>query len=79
MAYLSGKLHISELENAVNVGEAKLNQKKYLNKLVFEWSDRVVNTHDDTSENSVLEDLQPHINLKELQIFHYRGTEFQLG
>jgi hypothetical protein len=76
MSNLSGTLHISELENAVNVKEAKLNQKEYLQKLVFEWSDKVVNTHDEATEMSVLEDLQPHLNLKVLQICHYRGSEF---
>uniref|UniRef100_A0A7N2R3B9 Uncharacterized protein n=1 Tax=Quercus lobata TaxID=97700 RepID=A0A7N2R3B9_QUELO len=76
MAYLSGTLHISKLENVVNVREAKMNEKKYLRKLVFEWSDRVVNTQDEATEKSVLEGLQPHSNLKELQIRHYRGNEF---
>ncbi|KAM3684868.1 hypothetical protein ACJW31_11G075300 [Castanea mollissima] len=76
MAYLSGTLHISQLENVVDVVEAKMNEKKYLWKLVFEWSDRVVNTHDDATEKIVLEGLQPHSNLKELQICHYRGNEF---
>lgn len=76
LAYLSGKLHVSKLENAVSVGDAKLNEKKYLRKLVFEWSDRVSNTHDEAAEKGVLEGLQPHLNLKELQICHYRGKEF---
>ncbi|KAK4593726.1 hypothetical protein RGQ29_017722 [Quercus rubra] len=76
MAYLSGTLHISQLEDVVNVVEAKMNEKKYLRKLVFEWSDRVVNTHDDATEKIVLEGLQPHSNLKELQICHYMGNEF---
>ncbi|XP_075645990.1 putative disease resistance protein RGA3 isoform X1 [Castanea sativa] len=76
MAYLSGTLHISKLENVDDVREAKMNEKKYLWKLVFEWSDRVVNTHDEATEKNVLEGLQPHSNLKELQIRHYRGNEF---
>jgi len=76
MAYLSGTLHISKLEKAVNAGNAKLNEKKSLDKLVFEWSDRVDKTQDEATENSVLKDLQPHANLKELQILHYRGNEF---
>ncbi|KAE8076277.1 hypothetical protein FH972_014939 [Carpinus fangiana] len=77
MAHLSGTLHISKLEKARNAGATKLNEKKSLDKLVFEWSDRVVNTQDEaTTENSVLEDLQPHSNLKELQILRYRGNEF---
>ncbi|XP_062172112.1 putative disease resistance protein RGA3 [Alnus glutinosa] len=76
MAYLSGKLHISNLENAVNARDAKLNEKKSLVKLVFEWSDRVVNTQDEATESSLLEDLQPHSNIRELQIIRYRGNEF---
>jgi Leucine-rich repeat (LRR) protein len=77
MAHLSGTLHISKLEKAANARAAKLNEKKSLDKLVFEWSDRVVNTQDEaTTENSVLEGLQPHSNLKELQILCYRGNEF---
>jgi len=77
MGHLSGTLHISKLEKAVNAGDAKLNEKKSLDKLVFEWSDdRVVNTQDEANENSVLEDLKPHSNLKELQIIRFRGNEF---
>nr|POE54996.1 putative disease resistance rpp13-like protein 1 [Quercus suber] len=68
--------HAFRLENVVNVVEAKMNEKKYLWKLVFEWSDKVVNTRDDATEKIVLEGLQPHSNLKELQICHYRGNEF---
>jgi hypothetical protein len=77
MAHLSGTLHISKLEEAASAGAAKLNEKKSLHKLVFEWStDVVVNTQDEATENSVLKDLQPHSNLKELQIIRYRGNEF---
>jgi Leucine-rich repeat (LRR) protein len=76
MARLSGTLHISKLEKAVNAGAAKLNEKKSLDKLVFEWSNRVVNTQDEATENSVLEGLEPHSNLKKLQILHYGGNEF---
>jgi Leucine-rich repeat (LRR) protein len=76
MGHLSGALHISKLEKAVNAGDAKLNEKKSLDKVVFEWSDRVVNTQDEATENSLLEDLQPHSNLRELQIIRYRGNEF---
>ncbi|KAE8037269.1 hypothetical protein FH972_009870 [Carpinus fangiana] len=77
MAHLSGTLHISKLEKAASARAAKLNEKKSLHKLVFEWStDRVVNTQDEATENNVLKDLQPHSNLKELQIIRYRGNEF---
>ncbi|KAL6323632.1 hypothetical protein AAG906_039228 [Vitis piasezkii] len=74
MVYLAGKLHISKLENAVNAREAKLNQKESLDKLVLEWSNRDADPEDQAAEETVLEDLQPHSNLKELQICHYRGT-----
>jgi ribosomal protein L30E len=76
MAYLSGTLHISKLEKAINAGNARLNEKKSLDKLVFEWSDIVVNTQDEATENSLLEDLQTHSNLTGLQIIRYRGNEF---
>ncbi|XP_059431121.1 putative disease resistance protein RGA4 [Corylus avellana] len=76
MVRLSGTLHISKLEKAVNAGAAKLNEKKSLDKLVFEWSNRVVHTQDQATENSVLERLEPHSNLKKLQILRYGGNEF---
>ncbi|KAG7950755.1 hypothetical protein I3843_13G132300 [Carya illinoinensis] len=81
MEHLSKTLHISNMENAVNAREAKLNKKKNLDKLTFEWSDRgkgslTPNTQDEVAERSVLEDLQPHVDLKELQVFRYGGNEF---
>ena len=72
MSYLTGSLHILNLENAVNAKEAKLDMKEMLDKLVLEWSSN--NIGDDAVE--VLEDLMPHSDLKELQIRHFRGTEF---
>ncbi|KAJ9680081.1 hypothetical protein PVL29_019382 [Vitis rotundifolia] len=74
MVYLAGTLHISKLENAANAREAKLNQKESLDKLVLEWSNRDADPEDQAAEETVLEDLQPHSNLEELQICHYRGT-----
>lgn len=51
MANLSGTLHISKLENVTKARDAKLNEKKSLYKLVFEWSDdRVVNVQDEAAE-----------------------------
>ncbi|XP_008243862.1 PREDICTED: putative disease resistance protein RGA3 [Prunus mume] len=75
MAYLTGKLHISKLENAVDAGEANLKGKEMLQKVVYEWSNSDLNLQDDDIENQVLEDLEPHpMVLKELEICHYRGT-----
>ncbi|KAB1213553.1 hypothetical protein CJ030_MR5G010484 [Morella rubra] len=42
MEHLSGALHISKLENAINAGEASLNDKKNLHKLVLDRSGRDV-------------------------------------
>ncbi|KAK1591265.1 hypothetical protein Q3G72_005022 [Acer saccharum] len=76
MAYLTGTLHISKLENAVNAGDAKLNEKKNLDKLVFEWSIRGVHPQGLSDEERLLVDLQPHSNLTELQILNYMGNNF---
>ena len=78
MAYLTGTLHISKLENAVkNAVDAMLKEKESLVKLVLEWSDRdVAGPQDAVTHGRVLEDLQPHSNLKELRICHFRGSEF---
>ncbi|KDP39601.1 hypothetical protein JCGZ_02621 [Jatropha curcas] len=74
MAYLQGTLHISTLENAVNAKEAKLSEKESLQKLVFEWSNRVINPRDEAAEERILEDLLPHSNIKELQICNYKSV-----
>ncbi|GMI63552.1 hypothetical protein like AT3G14470 [Hibiscus trionum] len=77
MADLTGKLHISNLENAVNASEAKLNQKGRLEKLVLEWSDKHFNNQEDeVRAERDLKDLQPHSNLKELALHHFNGSNF---
>ncbi|CAN6556512.1 unnamed protein product [Malus baccata var. baccata] len=77
MVYLRGTLHITKLENAVNAGEANLKGKEMIQKVVYEWSDNDLNFHDEAAAKQVLEDLEPHPRaLKELQICHYKGTEF---
>ncbi|RVW71460.1 putative disease resistance protein RGA3 [Vitis vinifera] len=50
MAKLTGSLRISNLENAVNAGEAKLNEKESLDKLVLEWSSRIASALDEAAE-----------------------------
>ncbi|KAK8541866.1 hypothetical protein V6N12_014487 [Hibiscus sabdariffa] len=77
MTDLTGKLHISNLENAVNAAEAKLNQKGRLEKLVLEWSDKYINNQEDeVRAERDLKDLQPHSNLKELTLHHFKGSNF---
>ena len=80
MPYLTGTLHISNLENVVNAADAELNKKENLNTLVLEWSSNEVAgvAGDEAAVQAVkvLEDLQPHSELKELKIYHFRGTTF---
>ncbi|XP_034709945.1 putative disease resistance protein RGA4 isoform X8 [Vitis riparia] len=78
MAKLTGSLRISNLENAVKAGEAKLNEKESLDKLVLEWSSRIAPPLDEAAEVKVLEDLRPHSDLKELHISNFWGTTFPL-
>ncbi|XVF06736.1 hypothetical protein REPUB_Repub06bG0076200 [Reevesia pubescens] len=76
MAYLTGTLHISNLEIAVNAAEAKLHEKESLQKLVLEWSDKDFNQEDEFRAERGLKDLQPHSNLKELALDHFKGSNF---
>eukprot|EP00257_Ricinus_communis_P007475 XP_002523984.2 disease resistance protein RGA2 [Ricinus communis] len=75
MAFLTGTLHISNLENAVYAIEAELKEER-LHKLVLEWTSREVNSQNEAPDENVLEDLQPHSTLKELAISYYLGTRF---
>ncbi|KAL7234208.1 hypothetical protein ACSBR1_017746 [Camellia fascicularis] len=74
--HLRAKLTISGLQN-VKSGrdalEAKLKEKEHLEEIVLEWSNT---TEDSQNEREVLENLQPHTNLKRLTIKRYGGTRF---
>ncbi|KAH1074557.1 hypothetical protein J1N35_026885 [Gossypium stocksii] len=76
MADLTGKLHISNLENAVNAAEAKLNQKESLQMLLLEWTDKDFNQEDEIRAERDLNHLQPHSNLKGLALHHFKGSNF---
>ncbi|THG14540.1 hypothetical protein TEA_011117 [Camellia sinensis var. sinensis] len=73
---LRAKLTISGLQN-VKSGrdalEAKLKEKEHLEEIVLEWGKT---TEDSQNEREVLENLQPHKNLKRLTIKRYGGTRF---
>ncbi|KAJ7982272.1 Disease resistance protein [Quillaja saponaria] len=77
LSNLHGSLAIKNLENVVDANdamEAKLREKKFLEDLSLEWG---YDTDDSQQKsNSVLDNLQPHTNLKELKILNYTGTEF---
>ncbi|KAL5540720.1 hypothetical protein UlMin_045032 [Ulmus minor] len=75
---LEGSLCISGLQNIVDVRdvlEANLKNKKFLSELILKW-DGDFNNIDSRKEREVLEALQPHTDLKKLEIRGYRGTRF---
>ncbi|KAL5540716.1 hypothetical protein UlMin_045028 [Ulmus minor] len=75
---LEGSLCISGLQNIVDVRdvlEANLKNKKFLSELILKW-DGDFNNIDSRKEREVLEALQPHTDLKKLEITGYRGTRF---
>ncbi|KAF5447790.1 hypothetical protein F2P56_033313 [Juglans regia] len=77
LANLGGKLLISDLQNVVSpIGAlvASLNDKKYLEELRLEWNDDDNNISE--SQSAVLDNLQPHANLRSLSIIGYGGKNF---
>jgi Leucine-rich repeat (LRR) protein len=75
LANLRGKLCISVLQNIVSPTDALkacLKDKKYLEELVLEWN--LLDTNISECTRSVLDNLQPHSNLKSLTINNY-GAE----
>ncbi|KAL5778735.1 hypothetical protein ACOSQ2_009472 [Xanthoceras sorbifolium] len=78
---LTGELTIVKLGNlkkgsSEESKEANLKGKQQLGVLRLEW-EREVNDHQVIAEDEVLlENLQPHSNLKELHVYGYRGGRF---
>ncbi|GAB2272178.1 hypothetical protein Dimus_006998 [Dionaea muscipula] len=78
LAKLRGKLHINirrELEDpAYEAKEANLGSKFGLTELYIEGKWDYLSTYDnDVHDQAVLDGLQPHPNLKKLEIQHFRG------
>ncbi|KAG2668821.1 hypothetical protein I3843_14G008000 [Carya illinoinensis] len=76
---LRGKLLIQNLQNvrsAEDAFDASLKDKAYLEKLVLEWNRPKEVLGISESQRDVLEDLQPHENLKSLTINDYGGNGF---
>ncbi|XP_077215898.1 putative disease resistance protein RGA3 [Tasmannia lanceolata] len=74
---LRGAIHISNLENVIDEKECKeanLKEKEHLDELTFQWSNN--NPRDVAVDEEVLEGLQPHTNLKTLNILSYGGVSF---
>nr|CAD1840997.1 unnamed protein product [Ananas comosus var. bracteatus] len=77
---LYGKLRITCLENVESredACQAKLHNKEHLDELVLEWSAIRKRSfmYDNFSQIEVLEGLQPHLNLKKLEIRCYGGEK----
>ncbi|PIA60043.1 hypothetical protein AQUCO_00400723v1 [Aquilegia coerulea] len=72
MVNLRGTFRILRLENVSGSKEAKeaaLHQKKYLDKLEYHWTEL-------QDGLDLLENLQPHTQVQELQIVGYAGAKF---
>ncbi|CAK8530603.1 unnamed protein product [Lathyrus sativus] len=80
LSNLHGSLVISKLENVTNsleASKAHIMDKKYLDELLFKWSEDAKNHFTySQSEMDILGKLQPAKNLKRLYICGYRGTRF---
>ncbi|KAJ8648533.1 hypothetical protein MRB53_001556 [Persea americana] len=79
LIHLRGRLRISELENVVNVEEAKeaqLKNKEKIDSLELRWKCDDVESRQEGIEEEVLNALQPHTNLKSLHIEGYCGVRF---
>ncbi|XP_052112820.1 putative disease resistance protein At3g14460 isoform X2 [Arachis duranensis] len=75
---LHGKLCISKLQNVKDSDEAleaKMDSKEHISILELKWR-REGDTVDVETARDILEELQPHRNLKELSIDGYRGEIF---
>ncbi|KAG6679717.1 hypothetical protein I3842_13G005700 [Carya illinoinensis] len=71
-----GKLSIRELQNVEfprDALDARMKDRRYLEELGLEWNDDI---NISESQRSVLENLEPHINLKSLTIDYYGGKIF---
>nr|DAD31721.1 TPA_asm: hypothetical protein HUJ06_010572 [Nelumbo nucifera] len=81
---LRGWLSITKLENVSSVREAKeanIKDKQNIQRLDLvwgSWCNLDTNTIDDDIEHDILEALQPHPNLKGLQITDFKGSRFPL-
>ncbi|KAH7676431.1 P-loop containing nucleoside triphosphate hydrolase protein [Dioscorea alata] len=79
MKQLRGVLRISHLYTVHTEEEAKqvkLNEKEHISKLELHWTWTMEQVDiSEGSDDSVLEGLQPHQNLKELEIFRYGGAK----
>ncbi|KAB2629463.1 disease resistance protein [Pyrus ussuriensis x Pyrus communis] len=82
LQHLRQDLRISGVGNIDHEGNALeadiMSNKEYLDKLVLTWriGDDDASNHDPENDREVLNNLQPHTNLKQLEIRSYGGLEF---
>ena len=79
LPHLQGDFCISNLENVMNIQDAKyadLNSKHKLEQLTMKWSAKHDDSRNGMHEMDVLNSLQPHSNLKKLNIMEYGGLKF---
>ncbi|KAL5788893.1 hypothetical protein ACOSP7_005842 [Xanthoceras sorbifolium] len=79
LKFLSGKLHISRLENATNLQDARetiLGDKNGLKALHLGWGSQLDESRNEEAEENVLGMLRPHKNLTELSVKFYGGRRF---
>ncbi|XP_025634805.1 putative disease resistance RPP13-like protein 1 [Arachis hypogaea] len=80
LVYLHKSICIDKLENVVDsteASEARMFDKDGIDSLSLSWSsDRNENIIDSEIERDILDKLRPHSNLKELEMWGYRGTTF---
>ncbi|KAL3819663.1 hypothetical protein ACJIZ3_005568 [Penstemon smallii] len=73
---ITGSFCILKLGNVLNANEAKeaaIGDKKHITKLELRWND--YGNVNSQIETEILESLQPHFGLKELQIVFYHGSK----
>ncbi|KAL4601058.1 hypothetical protein ACB092_11G244200, partial [Castanea dentata] len=83
---LRGKLEIRHLEwlEVANSDskDANLREKQHLEKLILSWGKEVSKFSSDVVDNSnnddekLLDGLHPHLNLKSLEVYDFRGVRF---
>ncbi|GFP92409.1 putative disease resistance rpp13-like protein 1 [Phtheirospermum japonicum] len=82
LRYLRGTLAVFELQNVTDiedVKEANLRCKNELDELQLSWGSELDNSNScPVSEEDVIDNLQPHENLKNLKIEFYRGSGFPI-
>ncbi|MED6186391.1 hypothetical protein PIB30_066167 [Stylosanthes scabra] len=80
LAGLHESISIAKLENVVDSSEAstaRMFDKSGIRSLRLRWSsDTDEKTADSQIEREILDKLQPHTNLKQVEIWGYRGTRF---